>query len=348
MKNQWIAINLAGDGAGAEISVRGFIGSWWDEVNDTTIAAQLAAIGDVEEIRVSINSRGGEVDPAVAIYNMLRNHPARVVVRVEGVAASAASIIAMAGDEIVMPANTLMMVHNPLTAAIGDADDMRAAAEMLDTYRDALLETYAARTGLDEEALTELLDAETWMTAREALEMGFADRVEELATSARKTTALAAFASAMQIPAAVLAKVEAIEAESATAPAADDLPAENPASDPMAMARAVFEAANAAGLAAHAAQWLDCADLATARAAIAEAREVKALCAQHKLPALADSLIAARTPIATARALVLQAKAAADESIGEINARPGHRGDGAPAKGVPLAKIYSTLNANVR
>ena len=211
----WYSIK-AEAGAVAAIAVRGYIGEFG--LTDSDFARDLAAAGEVEQISVTINSRGGEVDHALAIYDLLRSHKARVTVRITGMAASAASIIAMAGDEISMPANSLMMIHNPWTCAAGNAEDLRQVADSLDKVTSALVQTYSARTGKDEEEIKQLLDAETWLTADEALALGFADTVEPI-----KTKALNALADAVQIPAAVLAKLEAIEAPGqAEAPAQSD------------------------------------------------------------------------------------------------------------------------------
>jgi ATP-dependent Clp endopeptidase proteolytic subunit ClpP len=189
------------------IAIRGDIGEWGITAAD--FIADLKSLGDADQITLSINSRGGEVEEALDIYDALKQHPAKITVRVTGLAASAASIIAMAGDQIIMPANTLMMVHNPWTIVAGDAADLRQAADNLDKATNSLIETYKARTGLDVESIKSLLNAETYMTAKEAVDLGFADVVEPL-----KTKALAALADAMNIPAAVLAKIESVEDES--------------------------------------------------------------------------------------------------------------------------------------
>src|SRR5690606_966830 len=113
------------------------------------------------------------------IHSMLARHPATITVYVDGLAASAASLIAMAGDVVIMPKNAMMMVHNPSALVWGAAEDMRHMADALDKIRDSMVAAYRAKTGLDDEQIIELLDAETWMTAEEAVELGFADKVEE-------------------------------------------------------------------------------------------------------------------------------------------------------------------------
>jgi ATP-dependent Clp endopeptidase proteolytic subunit ClpP len=148
---------------------------------------------DDHDIDVHINSGGGYVSDAVAIYNRLRGWKGHVKVTVDGLAASAASLIAMAGDHIVMPRSALMMIHNPWGYAVGESDDMRDAADRLDVIQSQMITIYAKRSGMDEEEVEELLDAETWMTGDSALELGFIDRTDEEEDSA--IIALAATAS---------------------------------------------------------------------------------------------------------------------------------------------------------
>ncbi|MEJ8570750.1 head maturation protease, ClpP-related [Microbaculum marinum] len=141
------------------------------------IAAALRRIG-AREVTVRINSPGGDMFEGIAIYNLLRGHPAKVTVEVPGWAASAAAIIAMAGDEIRMGMGAFMMVHNAWGAVIGNRHDMREAAGLFDRFDAALADIYEARTGLDRARVVELMDAETFLTASEAVETGFADAAD--------------------------------------------------------------------------------------------------------------------------------------------------------------------------
>jgi ATP-dependent Clp endopeptidase proteolytic subunit ClpP len=171
---------MENDGTELELLLYGVIGDdQWSDVDVKTFAEDLAAQGDVQAIRVRINSPGGSVFAGAAIYNSLRNHPAPVAVYVDGLAASAATIVAMAGDEIVLPPNAMMMIHNPWSVAVGESSDMRKAADVLDKVRDSMLATYRERTGKSDDELREIMDAETWLTAAEAVEMGFADRIDD-------------------------------------------------------------------------------------------------------------------------------------------------------------------------
>lgn len=129
----------------------------------------LDQIGNAEKINVHINSGGGSVFGGIAIYNILKRHKAEITVYVEGIAASIASVIAMAGDKIIIPANAQMMIHKPSSAVWGNADDMRKQAEILDGCQKVILNTYMQHTkdGVTEEQLNRLIDAETWKNGEE-------------------------------------------------------------------------------------------------------------------------------------------------------------------------------------
>lgn len=153
---------------------------WWTGggVTAKRVSAALRAIGD-KDVTVKINSPGGDMFEGIAIYNLLRSHPAKVTVEVLGWAASAASIIAMAGDEIRMGLGTFMMVHNAWGVVIGNRHDMREAAELFDGFDSAIADVYEARTGLKRAEIVKLMDAETFMGPSEAVKNGFADVVDD-------------------------------------------------------------------------------------------------------------------------------------------------------------------------
>lgn len=155
-----------------EVLLHGDIGGWG--VSSAEFANMIAEHRG-KRVTVSLNSYGGEATAGIAMYNVLRRHPGGADVRVDGVAASAASIVAMAGQRITMATGALMMIHNPWAMAVGDADELRQAANVLDVVRDRLVEIYQARTGQDVEALQQLLANETWMSADQAIAEGFAD-----------------------------------------------------------------------------------------------------------------------------------------------------------------------------
>lgn len=153
---------------------------WWTGggVTAKRISAALRSIGE-KDVTVKINSPGGDMFEGIAIYNLLRAHKAKVTVEVLGWAASAASIIAMAGDEIRMGLGTFMMVHNAWGVVIGNRHDMRDAAELFDGFDSAIADIYEARTGMKRAEIVKLMDAETFMGPSEAIEKGFADVVDD-------------------------------------------------------------------------------------------------------------------------------------------------------------------------
>jgi ATP-dependent Clp protease protease subunit len=150
--------------------------SWFDDdITPALFASELkAGSGDVT---VWINSPGGDVVAAAQIYNMLLDYPGHVTVCVDGIAASAASVIAMAGETVLMSPVSMLMIHNPATLAAGDADELGRAIDMLAAVKDSIINAYELKTGLSRAKLSKLMDAETWMDARAAISMGFADDI---------------------------------------------------------------------------------------------------------------------------------------------------------------------------
>lgn len=150
--------------------------SWFDDdVTPQLFKDELnAGSGD---ITVWINSPGGDCVAAAQIYNMLSNYKGNVTVKIDGIAASAASVIAMAGDSVLMSPVSMMMIHNPATIAFGDHTEMAKAIEMLDGVKDSIINAYAIKTGMSRAKLSRLMDAETWMDATKAVELGFADDI---------------------------------------------------------------------------------------------------------------------------------------------------------------------------
>lgn len=129
------------------------------------------------DITVWINSPGGDCVAAAQIYNMLANYKGNVTVKIDGIAASAASVIAMAGQTVLMSPVSMMMIHNPATVAFGDHTEMEKAIEMLEGVKDSIINAYAIKTGMSRAKLSRLMDAETWMDATKAVELGFADDI---------------------------------------------------------------------------------------------------------------------------------------------------------------------------
>lgn len=149
--------------------------SWYDDdVTPQLFKNDLYADGG--DVTVWLNSPGGDCVAAAQIYNMLKEYPGNVTIKIDGIAASAASLIAMAGDNVLM-SPVSMMIHNPLTMAIGNADDMQKAAAMLDEVKESIINAYELKTGLSRAKLSHLMDDETWMNAVKAVELGFADGI---------------------------------------------------------------------------------------------------------------------------------------------------------------------------
>lgn len=161
----------------AEILLYEEIGYWG--IDAKMFADALKEIGDVDSIVLGINSPGGNAFDGIAMFNQLVAHPANVTARIDGVAASAASLVAMAGDKIIMAANSTIMIHPPMTVAIGDAKEFRSVAERLEGITDQYIDTYANRRNLDRSEVAEKIWAETWMRGQEAVDAGFADEVIE-------------------------------------------------------------------------------------------------------------------------------------------------------------------------
>ena len=129
------------------------------------------------DVVIWINSPGGDCIAASQIYSMLMDYSGNVTVKIDGVAASAASVVAMAGTQVLMAPTALMMIHNPMTLAFGDHTDMQKAIEMLDEVKESIINAYEIKTGLSRAKLSHLMDSETWMNANKAIELGFADDV---------------------------------------------------------------------------------------------------------------------------------------------------------------------------
>ena len=185
MSKTWYQIQAKSDKPkSAEISIHDEIGLWG--VSASAFMRDLRGMGELDEIRLSIHSPGGDVLDGWAIYNSLKNSKAKITARVEGLAASMASVILMAADTVEIPENAYVMIHNPWGLAIGDADEMRDTADLLDKLGNGLVNAYASRTGNSEKEIREMMDAETWMDGREAVERGFADKLlNNVALSAR-------------------------------------------------------------------------------------------------------------------------------------------------------------------
>jgi ATP-dependent protease ClpP protease subunit len=240
-KRSWFTAAVpASDPTRGDIDIYDRIGTWGVTIADFRDA--LNALGDVQQINLRINSPGGEVFDGFAMYNMLSRHPARVVATVDGIAASMASVVAMAADHIAMPENAMMMVHNPAAGLMGfyTAEDMRTEAEVLDKIAQGMVGAYVYKTKLPPDQVSLLLEAVTWMTADEAVAQGFADEVLPARQLQANFDLTRMFAS---VPPAALALMQGA-APDWTVGAERDLPIdENAAWDGAAAAERVLDAA---------------------------------------------------------------------------------------------------------
>lgn len=313
------------------------IGFWGVQAKDFIAALKGSS---AKTINVGINSPGGDVFAGIAIYNALKDSGKTINVKVLGLAASAASVIAMAGDTIEMPANSMMMVHNPWTFTAGNADDLRAEAKVLDQIGSGLQGIYANRSGQPAEKIAALLSTDTWLTAAEAKELGLATAVTgaveakakfDLARADLPEAARAIFAASKKPPAA---------------PAPSPAPSPSPAPAPVAkgpLAEQVITLVKEAGLEVHAnAIALGATSIEDATARIVSAKEVIALCAITKSDGAAG-FIAKNTPLADVRAALIKAQADADQHTSNVRKTNEQT---PPAKaGVKTAKqIYDERN----
>ena len=305
--------NLSSDAPTATLSIFDEIGFWGVQAKD--FINELRSVkGDT--LNVEINSPGGDVFAGLAIYNALKGSGKEIVVKVMGVAASAASLIAMAGDKIVMPKNTFLMVHNPWSVAMGNADELRQTADTLDKIGESLKATYAAKTGMSDDALTAMLATDTWLTADEALVMGFATEViDEVKAQATFDMGRADLPEAVK--AVFKSATEQMQCPDSVEPAGEFSPDSNGeprGSDPLTVAESIEQASRTAGFGEFSSLWVAaCANLADAASRIAQAREITSVCNFAKRPELAEPSIRAGKSVSEVRAQILTDLAEADE-----------------------------------
>ncbi|MGX7004138.1 head maturation protease, ClpP-related [Caballeronia sp. KNU42] len=308
-KRQWYSMRALTNAAGAavaEIRIYDEIGFWGTTAQGFIAELEAVAAG-ATEIVVAVNSPGGDVFDAFAIYNALRRYAGKVTTRVDGVAASAASLVVMAGDQVVMPENAMMMIHNIWTVTAGTADELRTTADLMDKTRDGVVAAYRNKTSLEDQAIIDMLDAETWMTALEAQALGFADVIEQpvkFSASVRTAELVAKFKST---PTDLQASIDSAEVPDPTVggdpPEPEPIdPPPPPPKDPVVLQEApgvlaahVFSACREAGLLSFAEGIVASTglkDRATIDSAMVSAREISSLCAAAKLPELAAEFVA--------------------------------------------------------
>lgn len=318
----------------AELSIYDEIGAYG--VPAKAFISELKALGDVTDLTLRLNSPGGSVFDGIAIYNALKRHSAKVAITVDGLAASIASVILCAGDEVIMPKNAMIMIHDPSAMVMGNAADMRSMADALDKMRDGLVSAYQNKTGHTPEEIIEWMAEETWFDANEALEIGFADQLEEpvamaaafdLSSYARVPPVLAALATS-QSPHSETEETPMSEPNTPDPEKTD--PAPEPSKEP--------EALNDDNVVD-----LDHVRAQERKATLAYVNEVNQLCALAGASDLAGGFIAKATSTEQVRAALLQARAEEDEALAVRAMRPGQTQ--APSEPViDTAAIYAARN----
>ena len=330
----WYAIRARAEGA--EVSIYDEIGAYG--VSAKSFLDELGALPDDGPLTLRLNSPGGSVFDAVAIYNALKRHAGPVSVWIDGIAASAASYIAMAGDEVVMPENAFLMIHDPSGLVMGTAEDMRAMAEALDKIKGSLVAGYVAKSGGAEDDIAALMAKETWLDAAEAVELGFADRLAEPVRIAARFD-VGRFRNAP--PALVEAVDAAGDAAEDDAPEPAEAAADDAAEDRRGRGRRRSRAARgrrrrhrAAGPPAVA------PDPAAIRAeALAHASAVIDLCALAGLPLQARRFLETGASLDEVRAALLAARADATPEVTALHPQPG-RPSGAQPWGEVIARTF--------
>ena len=320
----WYAIRARD--AGAEVSIYDEIGAYG--VSAKSFLHELGALPDGSPLTLRLNSPGGSVFDAVAIYNAIKRHAGPVTVWIDGIAASAASYIAMAGDEVVMPENAFLMIHDPSGFAMGTAEDMRAMAEALDKIKGSLVAGYAAKSGGAEDDIAALMARETWLDAAEAVDLGFADRLAEPVRIAARFD-VGRFRNAP--PALVEAVMASVgdEGDPGTEDGAADAEAEAPADD--AAQDEVIEDANTSEATAHLDPPDPVPDPAVIRAEVlAHASAVIDLCALAGLPLQARRFLDTGASVDEVRAALLAARADATPEVSTAHPQPGRPADARP------------------
>jgi ATP-dependent Clp endopeptidase proteolytic subunit ClpP len=329
---------------GAEIVIYDEIGAFG--IPAKAFLDELKALGPLAELTVRINSPGGSVFDGVAIYNALKRHDAAITVWIDGIAASIASMIAMAGDKVVMPENAMLVLHDPSGLVAGTAADMRAMADALDRMKAGMVAAYRDKSGRDDPEIEALLQAETWLSAQEAVAFGLADRVEKPVRMAARfdlsrfrhpppeLAALAAAAIPQEDPMPEPDENRPVPVVEPEQPEADE--PETAAAGPGAGAQPTAQVID-----------LDAVRADERRATLAYVSEVHEVCALAGRGDLAAGFIAKATAVADVRRALLEARAAEDEATairGQVRVPTVE-----PAQpAIDTAAIYAARNQNVR
>jgi ATP-dependent Clp endopeptidase proteolytic subunit ClpP len=313
--------------SGTEVLIYDEIGAYG--VTAKGFLAELGALPDDAAIDLRLNSPGGSVFDAVAIYNALKRHAGDITVWIDGIAASAASYIAMAGDTVVMPENAFLMIHDPSGLVMGTAEDMRSTAEALDKVKGSLIQGYAAKSGKADDEIATLMAAETWLDAKDALDLGFIDRIAEPVKLAASFD-VARFRNA---PPEVVEAASEPDEPAAQEPQSEGVADANTQPDPeQSTAEAQTAAESEATMAA----------AAMVRAeAIAHARAVIDLCRLAGQPQMAGRFLEEDVGLDEVRNRLLAAKAEATPDITAAHAQPG-RAATTQSWGDVIARTFKT------
>lgn len=313
--------------SGTEVLIYDEVGAYG--VTAKGFLAELGALPDDAEIDLRLNSPGGSVFDAVAIYNALKRHSGEITVWIDGIAASAASYIAMAGDTIVMPENAFLMIHDPSGLVMGTAEDMRSTAEALDKIKGSLIQGYAAKSGKDDGEIATMMAAETWLDAQDALNLGFIDRIAEPV----KLAASFDVASFRNAPPEVVEAASEADEPAGPEPQSEGVADANTLPDPE---HPAAEAPIAAG------SEPTMADTATVRAeAIAHARAVIDLCRLAGQPQMAGRFLEDDLGLDEVRNRLLAGKAEGTPDITAAHAQPG-RAATTQSWGDVIARTFKT------
>ncbi len=326
MPKNWYSIKAAQGAETAEVSILSEIG-YWGVTAQQFIRDLREQTAQASTIKVFINSPGGSVFDGVAIANALRSSGKQIHVQVLGIAASIASVIAMAGHKVSMPRNTMMFVHDPISAVYGNAEELRAAAEDLDKVRSSLVSTYMARFKGTEQELSDLLAAESYLTADECLAHGFADEVTD-------PIAMEAKFDIEQLPEHVRKLFEARK------------PPEPPVVRDPSLAQRIQALATEHGvedLLPLLALDARISDAASAATVVQQAADIVRFCALAGLPEQAEPLVRATKSVPEARAALLDLRAEASPPIDNTRKPPK-----APVSGGEFSSksIWAEIEAN--
>ncbi|KML53849.1 peptidase S14 [Burkholderia cepacia] len=357
-KRRWWDIRAQANTAGGsevEIQIYGDIGFWGTDAD--VFAAKLNEVASTAtSIVVAINSMGGDVFDAVAIYNMLRRHAGKVTGRVDGVAASAASLILMACDTIVMPSNAMLMIHKPHTLLEGEEDDFRRIADLLGSTGTNIVAAYVERSGLPEDEVRAMMAAETWLTASQAKEKGFCDTIEESIRISAHAGAARLVARYSAVPEQIRALLEDDEVPPVNPPA-DPAPQPQPQPQPQppatpdvtALASHVYAACRDARI-EHCAEGIVLAtglrDRSTVDAAIRSAQDIAGICLAASLTELTAGFVADGLTADQVRARLFERVTASQKPINHRAAPVASQDAPVVAKAPRAASIYAARKSS--